>query len=142
MPNWPKVLQVDAEGRADNYACIRNPDYINWILGLVEDQIKSYPIDGLMFGSERNGPLGNVMEDGGLARDGRPYCFCEYCVTAGEREGLDSRRAAEGYRKLYALAMGHDDPADTGDTAYVRFWRLLLNYPEITAWEQFWHRGY
>ena len=70
VPNWPKVLQVDAWGRADNYACLRNPDYINWILGLVEDQIKSYPIDGLMFGSERNGPLGNVLEDGGLARDG------------------------------------------------------------------------
>jgi hypothetical protein len=142
VPNWPKVLQVDAWGRADNYACIRNPEYINWFLSLIEDQIKSYPIDGLMFGSERNGPLGNVLEDGGLARDGRPYCFCEYCVAAGEREGIDSRRAAEGYRKLYALARGRDDPDEVGDSAYVRFWRLLLNYPEIIAWEQFWHRGY
>jgi hypothetical protein len=142
VPNWPKVLQVDAWGRADNYACIRNPDYINWFLSLVEDLIKSYPIDGLMFGSERNGPLGNVLEDGGLARDGRPYCFCECCIAAGEREGIDSRRAAEGYRRLYTLAMGQDDPDEVGDSAYVRFWRLLLNYPEIIAWEQFWHRGY
>jgi hypothetical protein len=142
VPNWPKVLQVDAWGRADQYACIRNPEYVNWILSLVEDQIKSYPIDGLMFGSERNGPLGNVLEDGGLARDGRPYCFCEHCVTAGEREGIDSRLAAEGYQKLYALAMGDDDPREAGDSAYVRFWRLLLNYPQIIAWEQFWHRGY
>ncbi|MBV9323985.1 MAG: hypothetical protein JO352_09390 [Chloroflexi bacterium] len=142
VPNWSKVLQVDAMGRTDNYACIRNPDYINWMLSLVEDQIKSYPIDGLMFGSERNGPLGNVLEDGGLARDGRPYCFCEYCVAAGERESIDSQRAAEGYRKLYSLATGHDDPVEAGDSAYVRFWRLLLKYPEIIAWEQFWHRGY
>jgi hypothetical protein len=142
VPNWPKVLQVDATGRTDTYACIRNPDYINWILSLVEDHIKSYSIDGLMFGSERNGPLGNVLEDGGLARDGRPYCFCDYCVAAAEREGIDTRRAAEAYRRLYALAIGHDDPAEIGDTAYVRFWRLLLNYPEILAFEQFWHRGY
>ena len=142
VPNWPKVLQVDAWGRADAYACLRNPDYVTWLLSLVEDQIKSYPIDGLMVGSERNGPLGNVLEDGGLARDGRPYCFCEHCVAAGEREGIDSRRAAEGYRQLYALAMGHDGPAEVGDTAYIRFWRLLLTYPEIIAWEQFWHRGY
>ena len=60
VPNWPKVLQVDAWGRADNYACLRNPDY-QLVLVLVEDQIKSYPIDGLMLGSERNGPLGNVL---------------------------------------------------------------------------------
>src|SRR5690348_6031245 len=68
VPNWPKVLQVDAWGRADSYACVRNPDYITWWLSLVEDQVKSYELDGLMFGSERGGPLGNVLGNGGFAR--------------------------------------------------------------------------
>ncbi|WP_329005747.1 hypothetical protein OHA18_20405 [Kribbella sp. NBC_00709] len=136
VPNWSKVLQIDAWGRSDSYACVRNPDYIAWWLSLVEDQVRHYELDGMMFGSERNGPLGNVLEDGGFARDGRPYCFCSYCVAAGERRGIDSRRAAEGYVKLYELAR------DDGDASFIRFLRLLLTYPEIMAWEQLWHEGY
>ncbi|WP_155848634.1 hypothetical protein [Arthrobacter sp. 35W] len=142
VPNWPKVLQHDAWGRSDMYACMRNPEYINWWLSLVEDQVKSYALDGIMFGSERNGPLGNVLENGGFARDGKPYCFCPHCVSAGERRGIDSRRAAEGYIKLHELARGGDDSKAPGDSSFVRFLRLLLTYPEIMAWEQLWHEGY
>ena len=93
MPNWPKVLQVDAWGRRDSYACVRNPDYVTWWLSLVEDQVKSYPLDGLMFGSERGGPLGNVLGNGGFARDGRPYCFCPHCRARGREKGIDAERA-------------------------------------------------
>jgi hypothetical protein len=139
VPNWSKVLQVDAWGRTDSYACVRNPDYVAWWLSLLEDQVRHYELDGIMFGSERNGPLGNVLEDGGFARDGRPYCFCPHCVAAGERRGIDSRRAAEGYVRLYELARGGDDENDSG---LIRFLRLLLTYPEILAWEQLWHEGY
>ncbi len=140
VPNWPKVLQIDAWGRRDSYACVRNPDYITWWLSLVEDQVKSYPLDGLMFGSERNGPLGNVLGNGGFARDGRPYCFCSYCERAGLDRGIDPARAREGYLALYRLAHGEAD-AD-GDSGLVSFLRLLLTYPEIVAWERLWHDGY
>jgi hypothetical protein len=60
-------------------------------------------------------------------------------VAAGERRGIDSRRAAEGYVRLYELARGGDDGNDSG---LIRFLRLLLTYPEILAWEQLWHEGY
>ncbi|MFF0823886.1 hypothetical protein ACFYUR_26240 [Micromonospora haikouensis] len=140
VPNWPKVLQVDAWGRADPYACVRNPDYVAWWLGLIEDQLKSYPLDGLMFGSERHGPLGNVLGDGGFARDGNPYCFCPHCETAGHRRGIDVRRAREGYVALHRLAHGGADPG--GDSGFVRFLRLLTEYPEILAWEQLWTDGF
>lgn len=140
VPNWPKVLQVDAWGRADSYACVRNPDYLGWWLGLVEDQVKSYELDGLMFGSERGGPLGNVLGNGGFARDGRPYCFCGHCLRAGLDRGIDPARAREGYLALYRLAHGEDDP--DGDSGLVAFLRLLLNYPEILAWERLWQDGY
>jgi hypothetical protein len=140
VPNWPKVLQVDAWGRADSYACVRNPDYITWWLSLVEDQVKSYELDGLMFGSERGGPLGNVLGDGGFARDGRPYCFCSHCLRAGLDRGIDPARAREGYLALYRLARGEDDP--DGDSGFVAFLRLLVKYPEILAWERLWHDGY
>ncbi len=140
VPNWPKVLQVDPWGRRDSYACVRNPDYVAWWLSLVEDQVKSYPLDGLMFGAERNGPLGNVLGNGGFARDGSPYCFCSYCERAGLDRGIDPARAREGYLALYRLARGADDPS--GDSGLVAFLRLLLAYPEIAAWERLWHDGY
>ncbi len=142
VPNWPRVLQVDAWGRADSQACLRNPHYVNWWLALVEDQLKSYPIDGLMFGSERNGPLGNTIGNGGFARDANPYCFCRYCLAAGESRGIDTRRAQEAYVALYALTQGGGEAATSTDSAFVRFLRLAGAYPEIFAWDQLWHDGY
>ncbi|MBB5790100.1 hypothetical protein [Jiangella mangrovi] len=141
VPNWPKVLQQDAWGRADMYACLRNPDYQNWWLSIVEDHVKSYPLDGVMWGSERNGPLDNLLSDGGFARNGNPYCFCAHCEAAAERAGIDARRAREGYLELYRLVTGAADAGAT-DTRFVRFLRLLMRYPEIVAWDQLWHEGY
>ena len=141
VPNWPKVLQVDAWGRTDNYACLRNPDYVNWWLSVVEDQVKSYPLDGLMFGSERNGPLGNTIGRGGLARNANPYCFCGYCIAAGDGRGIDCRRAREGYVALFDLTQEETQEPD-GDSSFVRYLRLLLTYPEIVGWDQLWYDGY
>ena len=143
VPNWTKVLQVDAYGRTDAYACLRNPDYQAWWLSLVEDQVRSYPLDGIMWGSERQGPLDNALSDGGFARTGIPYCFCEHCVAAGTRQGIDARRAREGYVALDVLLTEDDATAQAvGDSTFVRFLRLLGRYPEIVAWDQLWHDGY
>jgi hypothetical protein len=142
VPNWPLVLQVDAWGRTDVDACLRNPDYVNWWLALVEDQVKSYPIAGLMFGSERSGPLGNVLGAGGLARNGNPYCFCQHCVTAGEQRGIDARRAREACVELHEAMSETRVPLAQRDSKLVRFLRLLNAYPELVAWERLWHDGY
>jgi hypothetical protein len=142
VPNWPKVLQVDAWGRSDNYACLRNPDYRNWWLSLVEDQVKSYPLDGIMWGSERQGPLDNALSDGGFARNGNPYCFCEHCIQAADRRGIDVGRAREGYLELDRLVAGEEPAAPLGDSSFIRFLRLLGRYPEIMAWDQLWYEGY
>jgi hypothetical protein len=142
VANWPKVLQVDAHGRADSYACLRNPDYQAWWLSVVEDQVRSYPLDGLMWGSERQGPLDNALSDGGFARTGTPYCFCDHCLAAGERAGIDSRRAREGYLALDALMRDEAPDVPAGDSAFVRFLRLLGRYPEIVAWDTLWQEGY
>nr|BFE60162.1 hypothetical protein GCM10020063_046880 [Dactylosporangium thailandense] len=142
VPNWPKVLQVDAWGRADAYACLRNPDYQNWWLSLVEDQVKSYQLDGIMWGSERNGPLDNALGDGGFARNGNPYCFCRWCTEAGEREGIDVRRARQGYLELDRLLNDEAPDVPVGDSSFIRFLRLLGTCPEIVAWDALWHRGY
>ena len=142
VPRWNRVLQVDAQGRLDSDACLRNPAYVTWWLSLVEDHLRSYPLDGLMFGAERGGPLGNVLGRGGFARAATAYCFCAHCEDAAARRGLDAARARDGYRaleKLVATAGGADP---NGDSAFVGFLRLLGRYPEILAWDQFWHDGY
>jgi hypothetical protein len=142
VPNWPLVLQVDSWGRPDSDACVRNPDYINWWLALVEDQVRSYPLDGLMFGSERGGPLGNALGRGGFARSAIPYCFCSHCSAAGAQRGIDTRQARQGFVALYQMVTGGDGPTAGQDSGLVRFLRLLLDYPEILAWDQLWHDGY
>lgn len=140
IPGWANVLQVDADGRTDPYACLRNPDYISWWLGLAEDTVKSYDIDGVMIGGERNGPLDNAMSDGGFARDGNAYCFCVHCVRAGTDAGLDVRRAREGFLALDRLVTGQT--STEFDSTFIQFLRLLGDYPEIIAWDRFWHEGY
>lgn len=140
IPGWSTVLQKDMHGRTDPYACLRNPDYRAYWRGLVEDQAVSYELDGIMIGGERNGPLDNVMSEGGFARDGSSYCFCEHCVRIAAAEGIDVRRAREGYLALDRLVTS-DDAGET-DGAFIRFLRLLGDYPELIQWDAFWHRGY
>jgi hypothetical protein len=120
---------------------LRNPDYIDWWLAIIEDQVKSYPIDGLMFGSERNGPLGNTIGGGGFARNANPYCFCRHCLAAADRRGIDARRAGEAYQALHELTQGEAKGSAT-DSPFVRFLRLIMTYPELVAWDQLWQDGY
>jgi hypothetical protein len=140
IPGFSNVLQIDTWGRTDNYACLRNPDYIAWWRGLVEDQVKSYDLDGLMIGGERNGPLDNVLSDGGFARNGGSYCFCRFCIQAATEQGIDVRRAREAYLELDRLVTSDD--SGEYDSAFIRFLRLLGQYPELIEWDQFWREGY
>ena len=88
------------------------------------------------------GGSGNTIGNGGFARDANPYCFCRYCLAAGESRGIDTRRAQEAYVALYALTQGGGEAATSTDSAFVRFLRLAGAYPEIPAWDQLWHDGY
>ncbi|HTW97816.1 MAG TPA: hypothetical protein VMD59_03510, partial [Acidimicrobiales bacterium] len=139
VPGWPSILQVDAWGRSDTDACLRHPDYVAWWLALVEDQVMSYPLDGVMFGCERQGPLGNALGLGGFARRATPYCFCSHCTAEGDRRRIDPDRAMRGYRALLELCEGGGQPAESGPVAFLR---ILLTWPELLAWDQMWHDGY
>jgi len=142
VPNWPKVLQVDLFGRRHSLPCFRNQDYVNWWLSIVEDHLKSYPLDGLQYGSERQGPLMNLLQGGTIRTSDVPYCFCRYCQEAGAQEGINVERARMGYRQLYELCRRLQAGERPVDGAYVTFLRLLLRYPEILAWERLWHDGF
>ena len=59
MPNWSRVLTVDAWGRPGRLPCFYNPDYRNFWTGTAEDLFKTYQFDGFQFGGERAGRCRN-----------------------------------------------------------------------------------
>jgi hypothetical protein len=148
VPNLDKLWEVDLYGRPTTRhpggPCFNNPHYTNFLAGLVEDYCRSYQVDGIMFGSERQGPLGYALgayHNGIHADPGTVCCFCSYCEAKAHRLGIDFARVREGYlalEKYVRAGRAHQRPIDG---YYVAFWRLLLDYPELIIWERFWTNG-
>ncbi|GAB3918763.1 hypothetical protein GCM10011575_33680 [Microlunatus endophyticus] len=137
-PNFLSTMEVDIWNKPARRPCFNNPDYRNWHLAIVEDYLSHYEIDGLAWCSERPGPLTMLMQGPTAQGLGLVTCFCRYCREIAADRNIDWRRAQEGYRKLVAwnarVAVG-----DTGsDGAFVSFWRLLLQYPELISWQSLW----
>ncbi len=136
LPNVAKLQEVDLHGRRTEELCFSNPNYRNFWLGLVEDYTRSYDIDGIMWASERQGPLNRALQ----ARDpGRIGCFCGFCRTRAREQGIHFDRVREGYRALERFLRDSRDGQRPVDGHYVTFWRILMRYPEILAWETFWN---
>ena len=92
VPGFEQAREVMVDGQRSTFACTRNPNTRNFWLGLVEDYLRSYDVDGLMWGSERQGPLGSVLgtNHGGAGAGGRAACFCQYRSEAARRKGSTS----------------------------------------------------
>ena len=71
VPGLDKAFEVDVHGQPQARVCYRNPNTLNFWLGLTEDYLlaRSYDVDGLMFGSERQGPLNAAL---GASHGGGP----------------------------------------------------------------------
>jgi hypothetical protein len=141
VPGVDRAREVVVSGQPSTFVCMRNPNTRNFWLGLVEDYLRSYDLDGLMWGSERQGPLGNLLgtNHGGGGSGGRVACFCQYCVEAAKKDGVNVDRAREGYSALIAWTEALAAGRKPSDGAFVTFWRLLVKYPEILAWERLWN---
>lgn len=135
-PGFPKVLEVDVWGRPTTRPCFNNPDYRGWHLSIVEDYLKSYDLDGIAWCSERPGPLNLVIE--GPVAAGAVSCFCGHCRVLAAERGVDAGRAVEGFGKLLEWNQRVASGDRAADGAFVTFWRLLLKYPEILAWQALW----
>lgn len=144
-PRWEAQYEIDFHGRrAERHPggpCNNNPLYRGHVLGLVEDYIRSYQVDGVMWGSERQGGLLNALgayHNGEVADPGRATCFCEFCVKKGKDRGIDVERAKLGFGELEKFVRAGRAKQRPRDGYFVTFWRLLLNYPELLAWENLW----
>jgi hypothetical protein len=143
VPGFDKAVEIDLSGKPTNIACHRNPNTRNFWLGLVEDYLRSYDVDGLMWGSERQGPLDNVLgaSHGSVTSGGSVACFCQHCLGAARSEGINADRARDGYFQLQRLVSAIRGGQRPADGAFVSFWRLLVKYPELLAWERLWNEA-
>src|SRR5579871_1488603 len=145
IPHWEPLYEVDFHGRrADGHPggpCYNNPRYRAWLLGLVEDYARSYEIDGIMWGSERQGAFSNAIRaaHGGVA--GNPVkvtCFCDFCERKARDRGINVERARQGFQALANFVSASRSGRRPVDGYYVTMWRLMLRYPELLAWEMLW----
>ena len=90
-----------------------------------------------MWCSENSGSFDNALTS---PDPGRVGCFCEYCQAKAKKDGIiDFARVHKGYLELEQFLRSAASGKRPVDGYYVTLWRTLLRYPEILAWEQFWH---
>ena len=138
VPGVKEVLEVDLQGRRGGGLCLCHPDVRAFWTGLATDLCVSYEIDGILFFNERNGPLLNALgaSHAQSIASSRVTCFCEHHQRAAKERNIDFERARQGYQKLdqfIQAALKNQRPADG---YFVEFWRLLVEYPEIIAWDR------
>jgi hypothetical protein len=141
VPNIAQVQEKTLAGRNATTLCFNNPNYRNWLLGMVEDYTRSYEIDGIMWGSERQGAFSNALgasHGGGNGNPDNVTCFCQFCDAKAKARGIDSKRAREGFQALAAFVRDGRAGKRPVDGYYVQVWRLMLRYPELLAWEMLW----
>ena len=144
MPGFEQIAEVDLNGHAGGSTCFNNPNARNFLVALAENWFRHNDLDGMMWESDRQGPLNITLgaHFGNLTADSRIYCFCKYCVSKFEAEGIKADRVRAGYMALdqwvkQAVTRG----AGSSDGSFVSLWRLLLDYPEILEWHRFWVRS-
>lgn len=128
---WP---EVNALGEQTNHVCFNHPDYIAYWQSVVTDLITLHPyLHGFKFGQERGGPMLSAM---GKGQPGK--CFCEHCRAKAKKQGIDVEEARKGLIAIneYGNALTAGERPVDGN--FVTFMRILFQYPEILAWEQFW----
>lgn len=138
------LQEVTLSGKKAGTLCFHNPGVQAFWEALTEDYVRSYPVDGVMWGSERQGPFGNAIgasHGGSSSNPSEVTCFCDFCKREAKSRGIDPLRAIEGYSKLAALVRESRAATRPVDGYFVSYWRLLVKYPEILAWEKLWNDG-
>ncbi|MBZ5625236.1 MAG: hypothetical protein LAQ69_42025 [Acidobacteriia bacterium] len=141
VPNVRQAQERHLDGTNATTLCFNNPNYHNWLLGTVEDYSRSYEIDGIMWGSERQGAFADALRGAHGGAPGNPVkitCFCDFCESKAQQRGINVVRAREGFQALASFVQASRQGRRPVDGYYVTLWRLMLRYPELLAWEMLW----
>ncbi|HTT24872.1 MAG TPA: hypothetical protein VMG82_38510 [Candidatus Sulfotelmatobacter sp.] len=144
MPGFEKIAEVDLHGRVGGSTCFNNPNARSFLVALVENWFSHNELDGMMWESEREGPLNTALgaHFGKFDGDSRIYCFCEHCISKAKDQGIQVDRVRAGYAALdqwvkQTVKLNRGD----GSGSFVSLWRVFLDYPEILQWHSFWMRS-
>jgi hypothetical protein len=145
LPGVERLVERDFNGQAATTSCKRNPYYRQLLRGAVQDLIRSYDVDGIMYMAERQGAFTDTLglRFRGVAR-GRPgsrTCFCEFCQAKASAQGTSYLRAKQAFEELERFVEAARAGRRPRDGHYVTLWRLMLRFPELLAWEHMWHEG-
>src|SRR5580692_8535547 len=141
LPNIDQLQEKELSGQNATTLCFNNPNYRNFLLGIVDDWSHSYEIDGVMWGSERQGPFSNALGASAGGRSNNPHnvtCFCQFCEAKARERGINPERARQGFLELAKFVDAGRQGQRPVDGYYVALWRLMLRYPELLAWEMLW----
>jgi hypothetical protein len=138
VPGVKEVAEVDLQRRRTGTLCLCHPDVSAFWTGLATDLCTSYDIDGILFFNERNGPLLNALgaSHAQSIASSRVTCFCEHHRRAARERGIDFERARQGYLALDRFVQSALKGQRPSDGYFVEFWRLLVEWPEIIAWDR------
>ncbi len=142
IPGFTEVAEIDVYGKRTDSACWNNPDYRAQLTGRIESYLLQYPeqVEGIIWGCERMGPLDNMI-GGGWATTGIS-CFCRYCLARARERDIPVEGAQQGFIKLDKLFQAAAKDQRPTDGYFVTFWRILLEYPEVLAWQTLWNDSY
>ena len=139
MPNFEKIAEIELYGRIGNSTCFNNPNARTFLVSLVQDWFTTNDLDGLMWESERQGPLNSALKADFSEGARRPVnCFCPHCLRKGQLRGINVERARAGYIALDRWVNEITSQGLPSDGGFVPLWRLLVEYPEIVAWHNLW----
>jgi len=132
IPNLAQAMEVDIFGRLGADPSTSHPDYRNWILSMVEDQVRNYDIDGIMWCNERNSPLDQLIQ--GMA----PGDFSTHARREAMERGIDVEACRRAMINLYDFMQEAANGKEFADGAFITFLRVLMQNPEALIWEKFW----
>ncbi|HEY4334286.1 MAG TPA: twin-arginine translocation signal domain-containing protein [Puia sp.] len=136
-------VEIDLQGEHKKTICFFRPDVREFWKAVVTDIASSYDIDGIMFFNERNGPLINAVgaTHSESFSSSHVTCFCDAHKRTAQERGINFERAKEGYHKLDEFVQRSLRNERPSDGYYVEFQRLILQYPEILAYQQLFDYG-
>jgi hypothetical protein len=132
IPNLPQALEVDFLGRFGSEPSTSHPDYRTWIQSMIEDHVRSYDLDGLMWCNERRSPIDQLVA--GMA----PGDFSDAACEDAERRGVDVERTRRAFHEVYDYFQAARDGEEFVDGAFIEGLRVLMANPEVFLWEKVW----
>ncbi|SMC51113.1 hypothetical protein [Rhizobium sp. RU36D] len=132
IPNLAQAMEIDIFGRIGSDPSTSHPGYRNWILSMIEDQVRNHAIDGVMWCNERNSPLDTLIQGNA------PGDFSTHARREAMERGIDVEACRKALINLYDFMQEAKAGKSFADGAFITFLRTLLANPEALIWERFW----